>query len=45
MVVETAVGDAGVEAGVPPFDMLLKYELPAVPTFPVLEPGLHFDME
>ena len=45
MVVETAVGDAGVEAGVPPFDMLLKYELPAVPVFPVLEPGLHFDIE
>ena len=45
MVVETAVGDAGDGAEVPPFDMLLKYELPAVPTFPVLEPGLHFDME
>ena len=45
MVVEAAVGDEGVEARVPLFDILLKYELPAVPAFPLLEPGLHFDME
>ena len=44
MVVEAAVGDAGFEAGVPPFDVLLKYEL-LLPVVPVLEPGLHFDME
>ena len=43
--VETAVGDAGDKAEVTPFGILFTYVLPAVPTFVVLEPGLHFDME
>ena len=45
MVVEAAVGYAAETVVGGDDGILLKYELPAVPVFPLLEPGLHFDIE
>jgi hypothetical protein len=56
MLVSAAGADAGTEAGgaeykgdsgLPPLDIVLKYELPlpAVPEIGALHPGFHLDME